>query len=119
KVEQNQNVSKELNNIPLDERARIAHEMVNCNNEDRAKDSKIPKIEITTARDSGGTEHLMDMQSVKDPNAWVFKGKTDVYDLPPACQSAMLFTDGLKMAADTQDSRVIKDPEIYTSAYRK
>ena len=61
----------------------------------------------------------MGMNSVKDPNAWVFKGKTDVYDLPEACQSKFLFTDGLKMSADTQDSRVIKDLEVYTSAYRK
>lgn len=119
KAEQSQNVAKELNNMPFDERARVAHAMQAINDQDRSENKSIPKLEFTFQKDSGGQEHLTDMTSVKDPSAWVFKGKTDIYDLPPACQSAFLFFDQAKLTADINDSEVIKNPDIYTSAYRK
>jgi len=117
KVEKNENVSKELNEIPFDERAKIAHQMETMNQNDRQKDSKLPKLEVTFAKDDGGQEHVMDMQSVKDPNAWVFKGKTDVYDLPEAAQWKLLFNDKLKMTADIKDSEKLRSPDVYLSPY--
>ena len=117
KVENCKNVSKELNEIPFQERARITHEMEKFNAQDRDKDSKLPRLEVTYAKDAGDQEHVMDMQAVKDPSALIFKGKTDVYDLPEAAQSKLLFNDALKMAADSRDSEYLRDPDNQISPY--
>jgi hypothetical protein len=114
KAEKQGSVSEELNNIPFQERAQIAHQMADMNAADRAANSTIPKLEFTFEKDLGGSEHLTNMVSIKDPNAWVFKGKQDVYDMPKATQG--WFTPTL--TADTLDSQAIRDPDIYTSPYR-
>gem|GEM_PF-3365301 len=116
-VEQGHNVSKELNQIPFDERAKIAHQMEADNRDDRASNNSIPKLEVKYEKDAGSQEHVMDMQVQMDPNAWIFKNTQDVYDLPAAARQPLLFTDGLKMAADSRDSEVLRDPDDYTSQF--
>jgi hypothetical protein len=114
KAEKQQSVADELNEIPFQERAQIAHKMADLNAQDRAANSSIPKLEFTFEKDLGGQEHLTDMASIKDPSAWIFKGKEDVYNMPKATEGWLTPT----LTADTRDSDYLRNPDIYTSPYR-
>jgi hypothetical protein len=102
KAERCENISNDLNSMPLAERVQFAKAMQDMNAADRQADKHLPKLDLTFGKDSAGTEHLLDAQCVKDPSAIVMKGKTDIYDLPRKAE--MLYVDSWRMAADSLDS---------------
>lgn len=80
KAEHRENISKEMNNLPINERREIAKRMEEINAENVDKDKSLPKIEITYGTDQAGTEHVTD---IKTPGK-IMGGlsKNDLYDMP-------------------------------------
>lgn len=102
RAERGENLSRELNEMPIQERLQMARQMDQNNAQRRQANPNLPDLEITTTTDAGGTTHLQDIQAVK-PNAGMFArvtggNKTDVYD-PPASERS-----GSGMAGQAADS---------------
>lgn len=80
KAEHRENISKEMNNLPINERREIAKRMEEINAEHVDKDKSLPKLEITYGADQAGTEHVTD---IKTPGRIMGSlSKDDLYDMP-------------------------------------
>ncbi len=80
-------VTEELNAMPLNHRANVAHEMDRILKEDHAANNALPNVDIAYSTDSGHTQHVEDV-NVKlhgEHTGWfgMNENKTvDVYDNP-------------------------------------
>jgi len=81
-AEKGNSVAKELNNIPFQERAEIAHRMEAINSEHRTASLTQVEIKGTYEKDFGGQEHLTDMQQEDKSKYFSSWRKSDVYDMP-------------------------------------
>jgi hypothetical protein len=93
KAESGVDISDPLNGISFAERAKIGHAIAELNEQDLAAGKSVPALTITFANENGtdgnaGPEHLTGIAYDKDPNAWFFKGHTQVYDLPKEAEAA-------------------------------
>lgn len=102
KAERCENLSNDLNAHHLSERVDLAKAMRDLNQSDRQENKHLPRVDLTIGVDAGRTEHLLDVQCVKDPSALMFKGKADIYDMPK--NADRLYFNAFKMTADTLDS---------------
>jgi hypothetical protein len=93
KAENGVDISDPLNAFSFVERAKIGHAIAAMNEQDRAAGISVPALTITFANENGsdgnpGPEHLTGIAFDKDPNAWFFKGHTEVYGLPKEAEAA-------------------------------
>lgn len=113
KIENRENVSAELNAMPFDLRMRTARRMDEINAEHVAKNSSLPDLQIISEKDSGGQEHLTDMQTVESGHyVGIFDRDTNVYDLPAVAQKNMW--DNVKdtrLARDREHSKFMTDED--------
>lgn len=107
KAEGGGNVSSELNAIPFQDRARIAHQMENYNNEDLGSGATKAKLDIEFKKDDKGDEHVTHIERVGDPHAWLMKEKSPAYDMSAIVQGG--FTDSGKLSKDRNESYMM-DP---------
>ncbi len=82
KAEHRENISQEMNNLPINERRDIAKRMEEINAEHVQKNNSLPKLEISYGADQAGTEHVTD---IKTPGKIMGTlSKDDLYDMPAA-----------------------------------
>jgi hypothetical protein len=113
KVEQHQKVSDELNSMPFQERLQMANRMASINEDHRSTDASLPKISLTVERDSGGQDHLTDMQAVTSRKMW-FDKKEDVYDMPKKVEHNMFdYIADTRLARDILDSQRMTEKSEY------
>jgi hypothetical protein len=80
-------LSEELNNMTMADQIAVAQKMQEIRQGEKATNSKLPDVEITTTTDSGGRKHLEDIKMVD--KGWIWDSKKDVYD-PPRNSGGML-----------------------------
>lgn len=122
KVEHNESVSAELNNIPFHQRAEIAHKMETINVDHRKTNESLPKIELTFEKDGGDSEHLTDMKVTTEDKYLGFIDSTkDVYDLPKTAQTNMFdYIVDTRLNRDIQDSKHLGNTEdVYEGSGRR
>lgn len=76
KAESCQSLSGELNVMPFEQRLQLAKQVVQLAADDHAQNPNVPVLELDSATDSGGKQHLTDMRC-KTQN-----GPVDIYNLP-------------------------------------
>lgn len=97
KAEHGQGISEVLNQIPFDERLKLAQEITRANAKHTAADASLPQLTISTQEDSSGAEHLTALKNSDGKNA---------YSLPKSAQGELLdFVIDTSMDRDTQDSK--------------
>lgn len=107
-------LSQELNNMSIEDRLAVAHEMKRINEQHNAKNPDLPNMEISITKDAGGREHLADIK-MNPEKAWYnpltwFKGSTDVYDPPHSNLGSGL----LQSAADGIRDRRRLEAELFS-----
>jgi hypothetical protein len=82
-------LSAELNSMTMEDRLAVAREMDRLNEERRASNPGLPDIEINVTTDTGGREHLADVNVLEErswynPARWFGDkfSREDVYDPP-------------------------------------
>jgi hypothetical protein len=101
-------LSEELNNMTMADQIAVAQKMQEIRQNEKATNSKLPDVEITTTTDTGGRKHLEDIKMVD--KGWIWDSKTDVYD-PPRNSGGMfgqtqdIFRDRNKQLAEAMGEK--------------
>src|SRR4030095_8405414 len=80
-------LSQELNSMTMADRLAVARDVDRLNEEHRAENPNLPDIEISTTTDSGGREHLSDI-NLGEERGWykparrfgARRDREDIYD---------------------------------------
>src|SRR5438477_6086678 len=83
-------LTAQLNNMTMADRVAVAREMVEINARHRDDDDSLPKVQISVTTDTGGAEHLQnveerDRRGWYNPEKWFgsnYDGGTSVYSPP-------------------------------------
>jgi hypothetical protein len=118
-AEQGKDISAELNDIPVKDRVRIAHQMDLDNQADRKTNVSLPQLHFAFEREAGqnGQEHLVGIDAFQNPAApgaqahhiyHMPKLANRAYELAEKAEKSKFFRryhDGLVEQALQEDSR--------------